>query len=45
VVTQRRHLADVGLDVIGEAAADWMAKAQAFAGTATVTDERRRARG
>lgn len=35
VVTQRRHLADTGLVVVGEAALDWMRKAQAFAGAAT----------
>jgi uncharacterized protein (TIGR03084 family) len=32
VVTQRRHLADTGLTVVGEAAIEWMAIAQAFAG-------------
>lgn len=32
VVTQRRHLADTNLTVIGEAAVEWMAIAQAFAG-------------
>jgi uncharacterized protein (TIGR03084 family) len=32
VVTQRRHLADTGLAVVGEAAEQWMAIAQAFAG-------------
>jgi uncharacterized protein (TIGR03084 family) len=35
VVTQRRHVADTALEVVGAAAADWMAKAQAFAGGAT----------
>jgi uncharacterized protein (TIGR03084 family) len=35
VVTQRRHLDDTALRVTGEAARDWMAKAQAFAGGAT----------
>ena len=35
VVTQRRHVADTGLIVIGDAAADWMSKAQAFAGGPT----------
>jgi uncharacterized protein (TIGR03084 family) len=35
VVTQRRHVDDTGLEVSGDAAADWMAKAQAFAGSAT----------
>jgi uncharacterized protein (TIGR03084 family) len=32
VVTQRRHRADTALDIIGEAAQEWMAIAQAFAG-------------
>jgi uncharacterized protein (TIGR03084 family) len=32
VTTQRRHLADTGLRVQGEAAAEWMRIAQAFAG-------------
>ena len=32
VVTQRRHLDDVDLEVRGEPAAEWMAIAQAFAG-------------
>ena len=35
VVTQRRHVADTDLVVVGAAAADWMGKAQAFAGLAT----------
>jgi uncharacterized protein (TIGR03084 family) len=35
VVTQRRHVADTDLVVVGDAAADWMSKAQAFAGGAT----------
>jgi len=35
VVTQRRHLADTALEVTGDAALDWMSKAQAFAGSAT----------
>jgi uncharacterized protein (TIGR03084 family) len=35
VVTQRRHLADTALRVEGEAARDWMQKAQAFAGPPT----------
>ena len=35
VVTQRRHVDDTGLDCVGEAARDWMEKAQAFAGGAT----------
>jgi uncharacterized protein (TIGR03084 family) len=41
VVTQRRHLADVDLRVTGSAE-DWLAKAQAFAGAPTSTDESRR---
>ena len=32
VVTQRRHVADTTLEVTGEAAAEWMRYAQAFAG-------------
>jgi hypothetical protein len=32
VVTQRRHLADTTLDVVGPAATEWMSIAQAFAG-------------
>ena len=32
VVTQRRNLADTHLDVVGDAAAEWMSIAQAFAG-------------
>lgn len=35
VVTQRRHVDDTTLTVRGEAANDWMHKAQAFAGGAT----------
>lgn len=35
VVTQRRNLADVSLDVRGDVALDWMGKAQAFAGPPT----------
>ncbi|GAA0623546.1 TIGR03084 family metal-binding protein [Sporichthya brevicatena] len=34
VVTQRRHLADTGLTIVGETAATWMTIAQAFAGPA-----------
>ena len=34
VVTQRRHLADTRLSVVGDAAAEWMSIAQAFAGAA-----------
>ncbi len=32
VVNQRRHIADTGLEVTGEAAKEWMGIAQAFAG-------------
>jgi uncharacterized protein (TIGR03084 family) len=32
VVTQRRHVADTGLEVVGAVAAQWMQIAQAFAG-------------
>ena len=35
VVTQRRHLDDVSLDVAGKPALDWLTKAQAFAGPPT----------
>ena len=35
VVTQRRHVDDTDLDVVGAAAREWMEKAQAFAGGAT----------
>jgi len=35
VVTQRRHLDDVALDIRGEPALDWLGKAQAFAGPPT----------
>jgi uncharacterized protein (TIGR03084 family) len=35
VVTQRRHLDDVDLELIGDAAIDWLSKAQAFAGPPT----------
>jgi uncharacterized protein (TIGR03084 family) len=35
VVTQRRHLDDTSLEATGEAARDWMQRAQAFAGPAT----------
>ena len=35
VVTQRRNVADTGLEVTGERALDWMSKAQAFAGPPT----------
>jgi len=32
VVTQRRHISDTHLEVIGPAAEEWMSVAQAFAG-------------
>ena len=35
VVTQRRHVSDTALEVTGEHAADWLSKAQAFAGPPT----------
>ncbi len=35
VVTQRRHIDDTALTVTGDAARDWMRKAQVFAGPAT----------
>ena len=35
VVTQRRHVADTELVVNGDAATEWMSKAQAFAGGPT----------
>ena len=35
VVTQRRHVDDTDLTVVGDVAVDWMSKAQAFAGTPT----------
>lgn len=35
VVTQRRHLDDTGLEVVGHAARDWLEKAQTFAGPPT----------
>jgi uncharacterized protein (TIGR03084 family) len=39
VVTQRRHVADTSLVVSGDRAADWMTKAQAFAGGPTAGRE------
>ncbi len=36
VVTQRRHVDDTALVVVGDHARDWMLRAQAFAGAATV---------
>ncbi len=44
VVTQRRHVADTGLEVTGEHAADWLSKAQAFAGPPTDGPRARAAR-
>ena len=41
-VTQRRVLEDLDLEVTGDAAAEWMSIAQAFAGGPTLTDEARR---
>ncbi len=35
VVTQRRHVDDTSLDISGDAARDWLVKAQAFAGPPT----------
>jgi uncharacterized protein (TIGR03084 family) len=35
VVTQRRHVEDTQLRIVGEAARDWLVKAQAFAGPPT----------
>ena len=43
VVTQRRHVADTGLEVTGEHATDWLSKAQAFAGPPTDGPPRARA--
>ena len=43
VVTQRRHVADTGLEVTGEHATDWLSKAQAFAGPPTDGPSRARA--
>jgi uncharacterized protein (TIGR03084 family) len=42
LVTQRRVLDDLGLTVGGDAAAEWMTLAQAFAGAPSLTDEGRR---
>lgn len=41
LVAQRRHLADLSLTVTGDAAAEWMSLAQAFAGEASLTDPAR----
>ena len=45
VVTQRRHVADTGLKVTGDAAQEWMSIAQAFAGGPTLTDGTRHSLG
>lgn len=45
LVTQRRHLDDLGLQVTGATAAEWMSIAQAFAGEPTLTDRSRRGLG
>jgi uncharacterized protein (TIGR03084 family) len=45
VTTQRRHVDDTDLEVTGDAARDWMLKAQAFAGPPTEGPPRRRAEG
>jgi uncharacterized protein (TIGR03084 family) len=42
LVTQRRLLDDLNLEVTGEAAVEWLSIAQAFAGGPTLTDETRR---
>jgi uncharacterized protein (TIGR03084 family) len=42
LVTQRRVLDDLDLDVTGDAATEWMGIAQAFAGGPSLTDESRR---
>jgi uncharacterized protein (TIGR03084 family) len=42
VVTQRRHIDDTGLVVLGATARSWMEVAQAFAGGPTTTDPERR---
>jgi uncharacterized protein (TIGR03084 family) len=43
VVTQRRHVDDTALEVIGDVARDWVEKAQAFAGPPTDGPAPRRA--
>ena len=43
VVTQRRHVDETQLLCIGDLAHEWMNIAQAFAGSPTTTDDRRRA--
>ena len=42
VVSQRRHPGDTQLVLVGEAATDWMARAQVFAGPATDGPKQRR---
>jgi uncharacterized protein (TIGR03084 family) len=42
LVTQRRVLDDLALEVHGDAATEWMSIAQAFAGGGTTTDDSRR---
>ena len=44
VVTQRRHIADVALEVAGEHAREWLSMAQAFAGPPTDGPRARAAR-
>jgi uncharacterized protein (TIGR03084 family) len=39
VVTQRRHIDDTDLKAVGSLAADWLSKAQAFAGSPTTGPE------
>jgi uncharacterized protein (TIGR03084 family) len=41
VVTQRRHVSDTALEVVGDAAEEWMEIAQAFAGQPTRTSRGR----
>ena len=41
LVTQRRVVDDLALEVTGDAAAEWMSIAQAFAGGGTTTDPAR----
>ncbi len=45
VVTQRRHIDDVGLTVTGPLAREWMELAQAFAGPPTLPDPSRSGEG
>jgi uncharacterized protein (TIGR03084 family) len=42
LVTQRRVFDDLSLDVVGDAAREWVSIAQAFAGEPSTTDESRR---